>query len=693
MRRLNALLLSLVAVVVAIGGLLHGCRDTREPTSPEFAGPQFARTKAPQSLTVAGGGVGSGQVTAPAVGDGAELNCKIIAGAAQDGCTKTYPWKSSVTLTAAADPGNTFTGWSGACTGTAPTCKVVMTRARSVTANFSGSGVPSFTLTLVGSGTGDGTVKSQAGLSPAINCTIRAGTAVSTSGCSARYPSGKAVTLTATATNGTFGGWSGDGVGNPDGTRTVSMSADRQVTATFTAPPGPETTVGKWNPPVTTPIIGLHLNSLTDGKVLLWGHGGEPYTWDPTGGGFTQVVDNTCTDPTTCELFCSGHTFLADGRLLVAGGHNEALGNNYGLKQASIFDGASWSATGSMTYARWYPTLVELEGGDIVALAGTQDPSTNASIPERYNGSAWTTLSTAQLTLPVYPRAFLEPKNGWIFYAGENATTRYLNPGGTGAWTTVANRLVSDRNYGAAVMLDSKVLYIGGGGKSCPTLPQNTAEIINLSASTPSWSAVAPMAYRRRQLNATLLPDGTVLVTGGTSACGSNDETGAVFAAENYNPGTNTWTTWANASVVRTYHSSTLLLPDGRVLSTGNGDAGSATQQYTYEIFSPPYLFKGSRPSYTLASTALHFGQAFAVQTPDAAAIRKVRLIRLGSNTHAFDQGQRLNTLSFQAATDGQSLTVTPPASGRIAPPGPYLLFILNDSGVPSIAKTVLLSQ
>jgi hypothetical protein len=167
-----------------------------------------------------------------------------------------------------------------------------------------------------------------------------------------------------------------------------------------------------------------------------------------------------------------------------------------------------------------------------------------------------------------------------------------------------------------------------------------------------------------------------------------------VFAAELYDPlPKNTWTTLANASVVRVYHSTTLLLPDGRVLSTGSGDAGVATQQYTYEVFSPPYLFKGARPSYNLPTTAMHYGQSFQVRTPNATVIRKVTLIRLMSTTHAFDQGQRLNTLSFQAAADGQSLTVTPPASGRLAPPGPYMLFILNDKGVPSLAQTVLLSQ
>ncbi|MFL5495447.1 MAG: galactose oxidase-like domain-containing protein [Gemmatimonadales bacterium] len=530
------------------------------------------------------------------------------------------------------------------------------------------------------------------GLSPTIDCTIILGTAASGT-CRASYSSGTSVTLAASATNGTFDSWSGACSGT--GLCALTMSADRSVKATFVAPPGSEAMVGKWDPPTSMTVIGLHLSRLSGGNLLLWGHGGEPQTWNAGDGSFTEVVNNTCSSPTTCELFCSGHTLLADGRLLVAGGHYQtatAGGNGYGLKQSSIFDGLSWSATGSMTYARWYPTLVELDNGDVVAISGTQEPGLNASYPERYNGVSWTTLTAAQLSVPIYPRAFLEPKNGWIYYAGEGAP-RYLDPNGSGAWSSAPSRVVANRQYGSAVMLDGKVLYVGGGGHTCPALPQNTAEMVDLNAAAPTWTAVASMAFRRRQTNATILPDGTVLVTGGTSACGATDESGAVFAAENYNRATNQWTTWANASVVRVYHSTTALLPDGRVFSTGSGDGGGVTQQYSYEIFSPPYLFKGQRPTYTLGSDAIHYGTPFTVQTPDGASTTKVTMIRLTSTTHAFDAGQRLNTLAFEKAADGQSLTVTPPASGRIAPPAPYLLFILNDQGVPSVAQTVLLSQ
>jgi hypothetical protein len=380
------------------------------------------------------------------------------------------------------------------------------------------------------------------------------------------------------------------------------------------------------------------------------------------------------------------------------------LGEYNGVTQASIFDGTSWSSAGSMNYRRWYPTLVTLENGDVVAMSGTQEPGIWSDIPERFNGSTWTPLTSASLVgLPLYPRAFLEPKDGKVFYAGEGAS-QYLDPSGTGSWTTVGlgnggDRVDMARNYGAAVMLDSMVLYAGGGGGGgpidpCPgSLPQRSAEVIDLSAATPTWTATGSMNFARRQFNLTVLADGTVLATGGTSSCGFSPETGAVFAAEVYDPQAGTWRILAGEDVVRVYHSTAALMPDGRVFSSGSGEGAGVTDQFSYQIFSPPYLFKGPRPAYDLPSAAMHYGEAFTVQTSAAALIRKVTIIGLSATTHGANMGQRLNTLNFQAAADGQSLRVTPPASGRIAPPGPYMLFIMNDKGVPSIAQTILLSQ
>jgi hypothetical protein len=680
-------------LVVVLTGLLAGCQPQQDATSPELA-----TAKLPRTLTVTGAGTGGGTVTAPAYGETPELACVITNGTAgPENCVRNYGWKTAVTLTVTPDPGSQFTGWSGACTGTALTCRLTMSQSRSVKASFAGSSAPSFTLNVAGAGTGSGTVTSQTGLSPAINCAITAGSAVS-GACSGAYPQGTDVTLTAHPSGGhTFDGWGGDCTGTGD--CTLTLSVNRSAAAAFTAPAGIEASVGRWAAPEFNPVIGLHLSQLLTGKFLLWGHAGEPQLWDPVTG-FTEVTDATCANPQVCELFCAGHAFLPDGSLLVAGGHNEALGDNNGLTQASIFDGFSWRATGSMRYARWYPTLVTMFDGRIVAIAGDQAPNTPATIPERYANGVWTPLTSAGRKLSLYPRAFVEPKNGRIFVAGQESPSLYLNPLGTGGWTLGPTRVVADRNYGAAVMLDDKVVYFGGGGATnCPTnLPTPTGEMIDLAAATPAWKAIAPMTIRRRQLNATILADGTVLVSGGSSQCGFTNESGAVFAAERWNPdaGTNgqgAWTTMANASVVRVYHSTTALMPDGRVLSTGSGGGGGATAQNSYEIYTPPYLFQGDRPSYGLSSNLIHYAGTFTVTTGDAAMIRKVHLIRLASTTHAFDMGQRLRSLAFQVASDGQSLTVTVPLSGKVAPPGPYMLFLVNLAGVPSVGQIVRLDE
>ena len=149
--------------------------------------------------------------------------------------------------------------------------------------------------------------------------------------------------------------------------------------------------------------------------------------------GFVQVTNSTCTNPTICELFCAGHAFLSDGRVLVAGGHNEALGDLNGITQASMFDGTTWQATGSMHDPRWYPTLVTLANGEVVAISGAMSPGVLSTIPERYNGSTWTQLTGVNVTIPAYARAFVEPKVGNLFIADGNVHN--LDPNGAGSWS------------------------------------------------------------------------------------------------------------------------------------------------------------------------------------------------------------------------------------------------------------------
>jgi hypothetical protein len=187
-----------------------------------------------------------------------------------------------------------------------------------------------------------------------------------------------------------------------------------------------------------------------------------------------------------------------------------------------------------------------------------------------------------------------------------------------------------------------------------------------------------------------MLPDGNVLVTGGGTTGGPTDVANATLAAEMWSPVTETWTSLAAMNAPRLYHSEALLMPDGRVIVSGGGradDVSVSTDQFSAEFFAPPYLFKGPRPVITSAPSDLVYGQAFAVQTPDAARIASVSLVRYGAATHAFNASQHYVSLSFTAGSG--VVTVTAPANGNLAPPGYYMLFLLDTNGVPSVAATV----
>lgn len=446
--------------------------------------------------------------------------------------------------------------------------------------------------------------------------------------------------------------------------------------------PPPVTTsqqpLGQWSAVAEAPIVQVHINLLDSGKVLTWGeaNGFLPYLWDPATGAFTEV-------PAPSNVFCAGHSFLPDGRLLVAGGH---ISDDQGTPDTNVFDPATetWQHLAPMARGRWYPTNTTLPSGEVVTMAGRDENSLIVPLPEVWNGAAWRQLTSAPFDLPYYPRNFVAP-DGRIFYAGEFQQSYYLDTAGAGRWSDGPLRQFGARGYGSAVMYEpGKILYAGGGDP-----PTASAEIIDLNQPSPTWTYTGEMAFARRQMNATLLPTGDVLVTGGTSSGGFNDPAGGVRAAELWHPATGTWTTMASSAVVRVYHSTALLLPDGRVLFTGSGDSGEADER-NYELYSPPYLFNGARPTITGAlPPSAGYGQTQVVNTPDGPGIAKVTLIRLGSVTHAFDQSELLVPLSFSRVAAG--LTIHLPASRTAAPPGPYMLFLVNTNGVPSVGRMMLL--
>ena len=224
-----------------------------------------------------------------------------------------------------------------------------------------------------------------------------------------------------------------------------------------------------------------------------------------------------------------------------------------------------------------------------------------------------------------------------------------------------------------------------------PSRPSsNSTYVLDMIQPTPAWHATAAMAFPRTYHTLTVLPDGSVLATGGGITTDAVDADVAVAPAELWSPVTETWTTLASLSAPRLYHSIALLLPDARVVVAGGGcffGGPDPTDQLSGEIFSPPYLFKGPRPVITSAPSTATYGATIAVQTPDSVRIAGVSLIKLGSVTHAFNADQRYLPLSFTVTAGG--VNVQMPANANVAPPGSYMLFILDTNGVPSMAAVV----
>ena len=470
-------------------------------------------------------------------------------------------------------------------------------------------------------------------------------------------------------------------------TRTPTLTATPTSTPTSTATPTPTRTptpttgpqaVGAWSSLQTWPQLAIHTHMLPTGKVMFWSRGGasDPQLWDPTTGALTPAA------PPGYDAFCSGHSFLPDGRLLVTGGH---IADYVGLPDAKIYSPFtnSWTTLPDMNAGRWYPTNTTLANGDVLVVAGNIDEATNNDLPQVWQTASgtWRTLTNAELYQPNYPFMYLAP-NGKVFNAGPSRLTRYLDTSGTGAWTVVADNGVGDLEWGSSVMYDDgKVLIVGGGAGAYDAT--NIARVIDLNAASPAWRPANSMAFARRHHNATLLPDGKVLVTGGTGGPGGDDPSGAVYASEMWDPITEQWSTMASFATYRGYHSSALLLPDGRILSGGGNEGGAS-----FELYSPPYLFKGARPTISADPPAsVNYGQTFFVQTADAASIAKVTWIGLSSVTHSFNESQRINHLSFSQAAGG--LDITTPSSANLCPPGYYMLYILNGNGVPSVAKMI----
>ena len=373
---------------------------------------------------------------------------------------------------------------------------------------------------------------------------------------------------------------------------TFRRRVDRRPPLHVAADPGQ---VGQWGPVVDWPVVGIHVALLPNGKVLAWDSVGDRATetfpvhdftratvYDPVTGTQTPVnVD------TGYNIFCSGFAHLSDGSLFIAGGNKDAQLN--GIVQTHLFNPATNTWSLGPEYGR----------RPLVSVGHPADERRDADHRgrPRHPGGAQDRWQPAGAE-----HGFAQPAA--LSLAGRGArrsrlllrarirrcassTRRGAAPGRASASATPSTAVTA-----ATPSIDIGKTLVAGGGPS-----SNDARVIDVNGATPQVSATAPMAFGRRQHNLTLLADGSVLATGGNSTGASLiDMNGGVYNAERWDPATGQWTTLAAQAVTRQYHSTALLLPDGRVLSSGGGICGTCDQvgylAKNAEIFTPPYLFK-----------------------------------------------------------------------------------------------------
>lgn len=469
----------------------------------------------------------------------------------------------------------------------------------------------------------------------------------------------------------------------------------------------------------TSGVFVVHAALLPNGKVLLWSGTvesamlpKESRVWDP-------VLDTMTTQTFGDDLFCAGHAMLPDGRVLVVGGSSTP---GHGIKSTHIFDGAAetWTKVADMAFARWYPTAVTLPNGRVLVVSGR---NARPAVPELevYDPAAgtWTTLPAgANKTLDIYPSLHVMA-DGKVLYTGTRwagspswpapPPSELFDPA-TNTWAGVDDHDLPNRTEGFSVLLPPKrpramheledmeappppptltrVLVVGGGSGVAGSA-ERSAEIIDLADPAPAWRRIADMSYARTNVNGVLLADGTVLICGGIQGHKWDTAPPPALNAELFDPDAETWTVAAAMATARQYHSVALLLADGRVLTTGSvGGSGGGTNLMSMEVYSPPYLFRGPRPRVTAAPASAGYGATFTVSSPDACRIDRVTLVRSSSITHHTNSDQRLLPLAFtrQGRCD---LRITSPASASLAPPGYYLLFLLDDCGVPSVGRSI----
>ncbi len=469
---------------------------------------------------------------------------------------------------------------------------------------------------------------------------------------------------------------------------------------------------GQWSDVVSWPVVAVHANLLPNGKVLAWDatpddfdddpHTTENFTtrvtlWDPIDG--THVATN---NNTNADLFCAGSAHLWDGRILFAGGDSGVDRLNGPLPNTSIYDYVTntWRQTADMAAPRWYSSVAALANGEMLTLGGTYEPTPLAEVFQ-FN-ETWRPLDIVALPYASVDHQWLQaiPQGGVMSFGPQN-TLFTVDTEDSGSLTAGPDRdQLIQRHYGSYAMYDIGKVLVAGGSDNVTPAPSYTSSVV-IDTETMQSTDTGSMSIGRNQHDLTILADGTVLAIGGNFE-GANlvSPNGGVYSPELWDPSTGQWRFMNDMQVSRQYHSIALLLPDGRVLSAGGGYCGDCTEigyeEQNAEIFSPPYLFSEGdtlaiRPQINGGQSFIDYKSRYTFLSDQAAAIAKVHLIKLGATTHSQNQDQRLVPLEFH--TQGNAVFVNAPDNRNIAPPGHYLLFFVNDKGVPSIGKMIKVGQ
>ena len=481
---------------------------------------------------------------------------------------------------------------------------------------------------------------------------------------------------------------------------------------------------GGWSAPFGVASWPIHQILLPTGKVL-WltpadehEEGGRAYLWDPATQAARRVnpprvrYHDGVTRP--ANLFCSGHAALTDGRILVAGGNLAypiapfGPGQDFrGAPWVFTFDpwSETWTRHPDMPRGRWYPTVTTLPDGTALILSGTDESGGNILNPdvELFTPATGATRVMTRRAMSFYPHAVVVPDataagaapGTQVLIAGPGVSDTMILNTADGSWRDVPD-LPRPRLWGAAVLMPSssgtpsRVMLIGGSDLDATPSAQPSTVTLDLNDIAAGWRPGPRMASGRSHLNVTILPDDSLLAVGGGGGIGNGSlYVEPVFGAERLTPSTGAWSSAGSLVNERTYHSTAILLPDGRVLSAGDDRASHKPQPMRRgELYSPPYLASGARPSVEGAPAAVRYGVPFGVALGGPAADHAV-LMRPSSVTHSTDMDQRSVRLAMSGG--GGAVTLTSPSDPSVAPPGYYMLFVVDAAGRPSAGRWIRL--